>query len=68
MTLDVASRLAAGRPSIANTATYVTACHAVGYQHPDLTAHAAQIFEWYGADDCVDLSALDADCGGGPPP
>ncbi|MEZ0358301.1 hypothetical protein [Mycobacterium sp. SA01] len=62
MTLDVASRLAVGRPSVANTAAYVAACHAVGYQHPDLTAHAAQIFEWYGGDDGLDLAALEADC------
>ncbi len=62
MTPDVASRLAAGQPSVANTATYVAACHAVGYQHPDLTAHAAQIFEWYGGDDGLDLAVLDADC------
>ncbi|MCV7019144.1 hypothetical protein [Mycolicibacterium aichiense] len=44
------------------TATYVTACHAVGYRHPDLTAHAAQIFEWYGGDDGLDLAVLDGDC------
>ncbi|MCV7347320.1 hypothetical protein [Mycolicibacterium rhodesiae] len=44
------------------TATYVAACHAVGYQHPDLTAHAGQIFEWYGGDDGLDLAVLDADC------
>ncbi|MBI3689329.1 MAG: hypothetical protein HY239_01215 [Mycolicibacterium aromaticivorans] len=62
MTRDVASRLAAGQPSVANTATYVAACHAVGYQHPDLTAHAAQIFEWYGGDDGLDLAVLYADC------
>ncbi|WP_431239011.1 hypothetical protein ACQ86B_04335 [Mycolicibacterium aichiense] len=62
MTLDVASRLAVGQSSVANTAAYVAACHAVGYQHPDLTAHAAQIFEWYGGDDGLDLAVLDADC------
>ncbi|KDE98807.1 hypothetical protein Y900_007560 [Mycolicibacterium aromaticivorans JS19b1 = JCM 16368] len=62
MTLDVASRLAVGQSSVANTAAYVAACHAVGYQHPDLTAHAAQIFEWYGRDDGLDLAVLDADC------
>ncbi|QEN15745.1 hypothetical protein [Mycobacterium sp. ELW1] len=62
MTRDVASRLAAGQPSVVNTATYVAACYAVGYQHPDLTAHAAQIVEWYGGDDGLDLAVLDADC------
>ncbi|AKK26448.1 hypothetical protein [Mycobacterium sp. EPa45] len=62
MTLDVAARLAAGRPSVTNTQTYVTACHAVGYQHPDLTAHPAQIVEWFGNEDGLDLTQLDADC------
>ena len=63
MTVDVAARLAAGRPSVSNTQAYVSACHAVGYQHPDLTAHGAQILEWYGGEDGLDLDALDADCG-----
>lgn len=62
MTPDVAARLAAGQPSVGNTATYVAACHAAGYRHPDLTAHAAQIFEWYGGDDGLNLAVLDADC------
>ncbi|KAA0110078.1 hypothetical protein [Mycolicibacterium sp. P1-5] len=62
MTLDVAARLAAGRSSVTNTQTYVTACHAVGYQHPDLTAHAAQIMEWFGGEDGLNLTVLDADC------
>jgi hypothetical protein len=62
MTLDVAARLAAGRPSVSNTQAYVSACHGLGYQHPDLTGHAAQILEWYGSEDGLDLHALDADC------
>lgn len=62
MTVDVAARLAAGRTSVTNTQTYVSACHAVGYQHPDMTAHAAQIVEWYCGEDGLDLHALDADC------
>ncbi|WP_319430856.1 hypothetical protein [Mycobacterium sp. RTGN5] len=62
MTLDVAARLAAGRPSVSNTQAYVSACHTVGYQHPDLTAHAAQVIEWYCGEDGLDLHALDADC------
>jgi hypothetical protein len=33
-----------------------------GYQHPDLTAHGAQILEWYAGEDGLDLHALDADC------
>ncbi|SBS72843.1 putative alanine and proline rich protein [uncultured Mycobacterium sp.] len=62
MTADVTARLAAGRGSVSNTQAYVSACHAVGYQHPDLTAHAEQILEWYGGEDGLDLHALDADC------
>ncbi|WP_445168971.1 hypothetical protein ACTXG7_06415 [Mycolicibacterium sp. Dal123E01] len=62
MTVDVAARLAAGRPSVSNTQAYVSACHAVGYQHPDLTAHGAQITEWYCGEEGLDLHMLDADC------
>ena len=62
MTVDVAARLAAGRPSVSNTQAYVSACHAVGYRHPDLTAHRAQILEWYCGEEGLDLQALDADC------
>ncbi|MCV7214617.1 hypothetical protein H7J51_04875 [Mycobacterium crocinum] len=62
MTLDIAARLASARPSVANTQAYVTACHAVGYQHPDLTAHAGQIVEWFACEDGLDLAVLDADC------
>lgn len=62
MTVDVAEQLASGRPSVNNTQTYVSACHAVGYQHPDLTAHGAQIVEWYSGEEGVNLSALEADC------
>ena len=62
MTVDVAGRLSQGRPSVANTQAYVTACHAVGYQHPDLTAHGAQILDRYGEQDGLDLQALDGDC------
>jgi hypothetical protein len=62
LTLDVAARLAAGRSSVTDTQTYVTACHAVGYQHPDLTAHPAQIVEWFGGEDGLNLTVLDADC------
>lgn len=47
---------------MANTQAYVTACHAVGYQHPDLTAHAGQVLEWFSCEDGLDLAVLDADC------
>ena len=59
---DVAGRLAAGVPSVERIGTYVWACRQLGYQHPDLTAHPAQIRDWYGHDDGLDLVALDADC------
>ena len=29
---------------------------------PDLTLHAAQVRDWYGSEDGLDLRALDADC------
>ncbi len=62
MTFDVAACLDQGRPSVSHTQTYVAACHALGYQHPDLTANGAQVIEWYGAEDGMDLAVLDADC------
>lgn len=62
MTLDVSARLAEGRGSATNTQIYVSACHALGYQYPDLTAHGAQILEWYGGEDGLDLHVLGADC------
>lgn len=60
--LNVAERLAEGRPAAEHTQSYVRACHLVGYQHPDLTAYPAQIHDWYGSEDGLDLHALDADC------
>uniref|UniRef100_UPI0019168329 hypothetical protein n=1 Tax=Mycobacterium intracellulare TaxID=1767 RepID=UPI0019168329 len=60
--LDVDARLAEGRVAIEHTQTYVLASHALGYQHPDLTAHPAQIREWYASEDGLDLRALDRDC------
>jgi hypothetical protein len=59
---DAASRLAEGIPSVDDIANYVLACHAIGYQHPDLTLHAAQVHDWYASEDGLDLRALDADC------
>jgi hypothetical protein len=61
--LDVASRLAEGRPAVDNVQTYVLACHVLGYANPDLTLHASQVSDWYGSEDGLDLRALDADCG-----
>ena len=55
-------RLAEGRPAVDNIEKYVWACHLLGYQHPDLTLHAAQVRDWYAGEDGLDLRALDADC------
>jgi surface antigen len=59
--LDVAARLAEGRPAVDNIGEYVWACHLLGYQNPDLTLHTAQVRDWYGSEDGLDLRALDAD-------
>jgi hypothetical protein len=58
---DVAGRLAEGAPSVERIGAYVLACRQLGYQHPDLTAHPAQIRDWYGHEEGLDLRALDAD-------
>ncbi|OBA73059.1 hypothetical protein A5641_06720 [Mycobacterium sp. 1554424.7] len=60
--LDVAERLAEGRSAVEHTEAYVRACHALGYQHPGLTAHPAQIRDWYDGEEGLDIRALDRDC------
>ncbi|TQR82728.1 hypothetical protein D8S82_30765, partial [Mycobacterium hodleri] len=60
---DVAARLADGRPAVDDVEEYVAACRRLGYQHPDLTTHAAQVRDWYSGDDGLDLRALDSDHG-----
>lgn len=55
---DVASRLAQGRPAVDTVAQYVWASHQVGYHHQDLTTHPAQVRDWYGTEDGMDLGAL----------
>jgi hypothetical protein len=60
--LDVSGRLAEGRQAVEHTQTYVLACHALGYQQPDLTAHASQVQDWYDAESGLDLKVLDDDC------
>jgi hypothetical protein len=50
-----------GEPSVERIGTYVWACRQLGYQHPDLTAHPAQVRDWYANDDGLDLRVLDAD-------
>lgn len=62
MTFDVDHRLSEARPAVGNTQDYVAACRALGYQNPDLTAHDAQILEWFSGEDGLDLAVLDADC------
>jgi hypothetical protein len=58
---DVAARLAEGRPAVEHTQTYVQACHVLGYQHPDLTAHGSQVLDWYDTETGLDLRVLDDD-------
>lgn len=59
---DVPTRLAEGREAVEHTQTYVSACRLRGYQHPDLTAHGAQVRDWYDSEDGLDLRLLDGDC------
>jgi len=54
--------VAEGRPAVEHTQTYVSACHALGYQQPDLTAHASQVRDTYDAESGLDLKMLDDDC------
>jgi hypothetical protein len=60
---DVSARLAEGRPAVEHTQTYVDACHQLGYQQPDLTAHPSQIWDWYDSEVGLDLPILDDDTG-----
>ena len=57
----MAARLAEGRPAVEHTQTYVQACHVLGYQHPDLTAHGSQVLDWYETETGLDLRVLDDD-------
>lgn len=58
---DVTARLTEGGPAVETVQQYVWACHQIGYQHPDLTLHAAQIRDRYGTEDGMDLTALHSD-------
>ncbi|OBF60366.1 hypothetical protein A5787_19890 [Mycobacterium sp. 852002-50816_SCH5313054-b] len=60
--LDVAERLAEGRPAVEHTQTYVRACHALGYRYPEMTSHPLRIREWYDSEEGLDLRALHRDC------
>jgi hypothetical protein len=60
---DVSARLAEGKPAVEHTQTYVDACHQLGYQQPDLTAHASQVWDWYDAEAGLELRVLDDDTG-----
>ncbi|MCV7131575.1 hypothetical protein H7J06_01135 [Mycobacterium hodleri] len=62
-TVDVAGRLAEGRPAVDDVEEYVAACRRLGYQHPDLTGHPAQVRDWYSGEDGLDLRALESDHG-----
>lgn len=55
--LDVAGRLAEGRPAVERTDTYVRACQRVGCAVP-----ALEIAEEYGSEDGLELRTLDRDC------
>lgn len=57
---DVASRLAEGRDAVERMQVYVQACHALGYQQPELTA--AHVQACYDAESGLDLTALGDDC------
>ena len=59
---DAPARLAEGRPPVEDLQRYVWACHLLGYQHPDLTVHGAQLRDWYGSEDGMNLGALHGDC------
>lgn len=58
---DVAGRLAEGRTAVEHTQTYVQACHALGYQRPELTD--SHVRDCYEAESGLDLTVLDTDCG-----
>jgi hypothetical protein len=60
--LDVAERLAEGRPAVEHSQSYVQACHVLGYQHSDLTSYPTQLRDWYDSEEGLDLRALDRDC------
>lgn len=59
---DAATRLAEGMPSVEAVQNYVWACRILGYEHPDLTADAAQVREHYASEEGLNLAALEADC------
>ena len=59
---DVVGLLAEAESAVENTQTYVGACRVLDYPHPDLTLYPAQIRDWFGTEDGLNLYALDADC------
>ncbi len=58
--LDVTGRLDEGRQAVEHFETYVQACSALGFQHPDLSAR--QVRDCYDAESGLDLTVLDRDC------
>lgn len=61
-TFDVSGRLAQGRPSVEAMSEYVWASHQVGFTDSDLTLHPAQVRDWYGTEEGMDLVVLQRDC------
>lgn len=59
---DVAGRLAEGREAVARNQIYVSACHRLGYRHPELTGYDGQLADCYDSEAGLDLRLLDADC------
>ncbi|MCV7221903.1 hypothetical protein [Mycolicibacterium elephantis] len=59
---DAATRLAEGMPSVEAVQNYVWASRMLGYEHPDLTASAAQVREHYASEEGLNLAALEEDC------
>ncbi|MGV0602175.1 hypothetical protein ABQE42_21340, partial [Mycolicibacterium pulveris] len=49
-------------PSVEAVQNYVWACRMLGYEHPDLTADAAQVREHYFSEEGLNLAAIEADC------
>ena len=60
--LDVAGRLAEGRPAVEHTQVYLRACQTLGYHDPELTSRPNQIGDLYDSEEGLDLHALDGDC------
>ena len=47
---------------MAHSQFYVSACHRLGYHHPELTGYDGQLADSYDSEAGLDLQLLDADC------